>query len=107
MAETVTIPHLGGEDHEWDNKVAGKPGWYSVRMYGSNEKAKPHIRCNCGEVTGIGLHHVHADGKVTASFWHAKEPMEQQGHKMPGGGCGWHVYLILADYNDGDFPPRP
>lgn len=108
MAETVTIPHLTHEDdkQDWTSKVAGKPGWYSVRQYGSEAKAKPHIRCMCGEVTGIGLHHVHADGKVTASFHHSKETIVQQGHTM-GGGCGWHVFLILADYNDGDFPPRP
>lgn len=105
MSDTVEIPHLGGDDHAEDNKVVGKPGWYSVREYGSDKKRKPHIRCNCGEVTGIGLHHVHADGTVTASFWHAAEPMEQKGIKFPGGGCGWHVFLKLKDYNDGDFPP--
>lgn len=68
---------------------------------------KPLIKCNCGEVVGIGLHHVHADGTVTASFYHAEAPEFQHNGKTYSHppGCGWHVHLKLKDYALGDFPP--
>jgi hypothetical protein len=51
-------------------------------------------------LTCIGLHHVHADGTVTASFFHDKPEPEA---------CGWHVYLFLEGYAEEigiDFPPE-
>ena len=72
---------------------------------GETVKLKPLIKCNCGHISGIGLHHVHADGTVTASFFHDSAPHPDIGYA--GGGCGWHVWLKLLDYNEGDFPPMP
>lgn len=70
---------------------------------------KPSIKCQCGSVCNIGLHHVHADGIVTNSFFDS-----QADHFFHNGkrythapGCGWHVWLKLADYDCGDFPPVP
>jgi hypothetical protein len=51
------------------------------------------------------LHHVHADGTVTRSFFHDSAPHPEIGYA--GGGCGWHVWLKLKDYDCGDFPPEP
>lgn len=78
------------------------PCWVPVRMYKTEEKVKPYIVCNCGARCGIGLHHVHADGTVTASFWHKKG----NGRYEDPNGCEWHVHLKLLDYDWGDFPPR-
>lgn len=63
---------------------------------------KPAIRCNCQKYVGIGLHHVHADGRVTASFFHSKGTNWRIGEDPEG--CGWHVNIELADYDQGDFP---
>jgi len=68
-------------------------------------KLKPIIRCNCGRWCGIGLHHVHADGAVTASFFHSKGTNFAIGEDPYG--CGWHVFIKLLDYDGGDFPPNP
>ncbi len=84
------------------------PCWIPVTRDGKN--AKPVIRCQCGKYTGIGLHHVHADGKVTASFFHQKcLTFTHNGKEYPGdpNGCGWHVYLQLLNYDKGDFPSEP
>lgn len=75
-----------------------------------NGKAcKPRIKCICGKLCNIGLHHVHADGRVTASFYDSEESYFVEGGKryehIPG--CGWHVFLKLMDYDQGDFPPAP
>ena len=67
------------------------PCWIPTSRYDNGGPAKPLIKCECGHITGIGLHHVHADGRVTA---YTHDP-----------GCGWHVFLTLADYDKGDFPP--
>jgi hypothetical protein len=75
------------------------PCWVqNVDRDGNN--LKPVIRCNCGLYCGIGLHHVHADGTVTASFYH------KRGNTPPEdpNGCEWHVWLKLKGYNLGDFP---
>lgn len=103
---------------EWLNEenYALGPSWSPVYQNGNTLKGepekvwlKPHVRCICGTWTGIGLHHVHANGLVTASFydmeattWQANGTMHT---KEPG--CGWHVYIKLADYSYGDFPPEP
>lgn len=103
MAETVTIPKLPHEGSIWeDYPVVGKPGWFPSKD-SSGKTLKPLIRCNCGSVSGIGLHHVHADGMVTASFYHKK------GNVYPEdpNGCEWHVFLKLDDWSGEDIPPDP
>jgi hypothetical protein len=98
----IIIPRLPeGESVYKDFPVVGKPGWYKVTEYGTGRPLKPLIRCNCGHVTGIGLHHVHADGTVTASFYH------KRGTNYPEqpDGCEWHVFLTLANWDMGDIPP--
>lgn len=97
MAETVRIPRI----KDCDDFYAKSPAWSPVTD-GGGRKLKPHIRCNCGQWSGIGLHHVHADGTVTASFFHARKHEHPQGDDT---GCGWHVFLILENYDQGDFPP--
>jgi hypothetical protein len=75
------------------------PCWIPTKNQdGSN--AKPLIKCQCGRITGIGLHHVHADGTVTASFYHKRGNVPPEDTK----GCEWHVFLKLLDYDCGDFP---
>jgi hypothetical protein len=96
MAELIEIPKIyPGED--W---YAKSPGWSPVTQAG--HYLKPLIRCNCGRWSGIGLHHVHADGTVTASFYH------KRGNIYPEdpNGCEWHVFIKLKDYDLGDFPPE-
>lgn len=103
----IEIPRLDPND---EDRTPGKPGWQPLRAYGSGNPVKPLIRCNCGEFSGIGLHHVHADGRVTASFWHATAAelaAMGEGGKRFNPGCGWHVHLKLLDYDQGDFPPEP
>lgn len=93
------IPKL--EDFDAGPEFAGSPGWTQpVDMQGN--KLKPIIRCNCGWACGIGLHHVHPDGTVTASFFHSKDG--PYGDKDRG--CEWHVYLKLKDYAGGEFLPE-
>lgn len=82
--------------------VTPPPYWLSIRDT-EGKLRKPIICCKCGRHVGIGLHHVHVDGTVTASFYHLKgdiSPADPQG-------CGWHVWLKLKDYDCGDFPPEP
>ena len=101
MTETVSIPKLTHEESIWDDyPVVGKPGWYPVRDSSGNV-LKPLIRCNCGSISGIGLHHVHPDGRVTASFYH------KRGNNYPEDpkGCEWHVHLKLEDWGGQDIGP--
>lgn len=98
----VMIPKLVGDDK------TTAPGWFACRQFQTETKMKPLIRCKCGSLTGIELHHVHADGRVTASFFDNKEPTfvhKGKTYSHPPG-CGWHVYIRLADYDEGEFPPR-
>jgi hypothetical protein len=100
MAETVHIPKADTyEDGTWWQP--GHPAWMQA-VDAEGRKVKPTIRCNCGQWSGIGLHHVHADGRVTASFFHATKAQHPQGDDS---GCGWHVFLILDGYDGGEFPP--
>jgi hypothetical protein len=99
----VEIPKLADDDHQH----GGKPGWVQPvrkRDDGSYEPLKPVIRCNCGRLCGIGLHHVHADGTVTASFYHSKGTNFAIGESPDG--CGWHVFLKLLNWTGEDFPPN-
>lgn len=81
---------------------AGDPGWYQPTQDG--KLLKPTIRCNCGQFCGIALHHVHADGRVTDSFYHSRGTNYAIGECPEG--CGWHVFITLVGYKGGDFPPR-
>jgi hypothetical protein len=92
------------------------PSWIPTET-SDGKPSKPIIRCQCGSLQGIGLHHVHADGRVTASFFHAAAhelQKDAQGyffmHKgkrySTEPGCGWHVFLQLKDYDRGEFPPQ-
>jgi hypothetical protein len=89
MAETV---HLQKGDFD-----APAPCWIPIVEGDPARPAKPVIKCQCGAPTGIGLHHVHADGRVTQSFLH---------DKPAGDACGWHVFLILDGWSGQDFPPE-
>jgi hypothetical protein len=87
---------------------APAPCWIPTTT--SNGKpCKPLIKCQCGKVTGIGLHHVHADGTVTRSFFHSQASEFTEGGKtyQHEPGCGWHVHLKLKDYDCGEFVPVP
>lgn len=100
----VVIPHLHFEEFNRQDEfhTVDKPGWMeTVRRDGT--VCKPLIRCTCGVWTGIRLHHVHADGTVTASFYHKKGTNFSAGESPEG--CEWHVHLMLQDYTFGDFPP--
>lgn len=83
----VTIPKT-------NNDHTNFPCWIPVTNT-KGEERRPHVRCNCGQVTSIGNHHVHADGTVTASYFHSKE--------MPGG-CGWHEHIKFEGYNGSEWP---
>ncbi len=99
------IPKLTNDD--WGNGTVNAPGWIQpvqTQEDGSVKLLRPIIRCNCGRPCGIGLHHVHADGTVTASFFHDSTPHPEISY--PGGGCGWHVFLKLKDYDGGEFLPN-
>jgi hypothetical protein len=104
MAETVTIPRFPDGASVWqDFPVIGKPGWFRSTSFPSGATLKPLIRCNCGHVSGIALHHVHANGTVTASFYHKKGTV----YPEDPNGCEWHVLLKLADWTGEDIPPDP
>lgn len=56
------------------------------------DNIKPRVRCTCGEWVPLSrAHHVHVSGNVTPAFEHE---------------CGWDVWLMLADYNGGEFLPQ-
>ena len=90
------------------------PSWMAVQDREGNS-LKPLIRCACGKAIGLKLHHVHTDGTVTASFFHAKAEQlqrDEQGFFFTHNGkqyrtepgCGWHVFLKLSGYDGGEFP---
>lgn len=90
----MIIPRIS----DGDDDTPG-PAWAPVTN-AAGERLKPLIKCRCGWWCGIGLHHVHADGRVTASFFHTPEC-------DPGRGCGFHEFLELADYDQGEWLPEP
>lgn len=99
MAELIEIPK---GDH--DSPV---PCWIPRELVG--RKQRPFIKCNCGKICNIQLHHIHADGVVTGSFYDSKDAsFVHEGRvfqHQPG--CGWHVNLKLLDYDQGEFKPTP
>lgn len=68
------------------------PAWIPV-VDSQGRTVKPVIRCACGRLASIRLHHLHADGRVTASF------LEHS--------CGFHEFLELDGWSGGEFPPEP
>lgn len=92
----IEIPEI-----DWDDPG---PGWIPIVEAGTHKPLKPVIKCQCGVWCGIGLHHVHADGTVTASFYHAHSSTGLK-YSSPDG-CGWHVFLKLKNYTKGEFPPE-
>lgn len=84
MSDVIKIPRGC-----FDDKEDPSPCWVSIVEGDEKRPAKPGIRCKCGEYTNIALHHVHADGTVTNSFYHTN-----------GNPCGWHVFLFLEGYSE-------
>lgn len=80
-----------------------KPAWLPIQN-SAGAPLKPIIRCACGNLVGIGLHHVHADGRVTASFYHWWPPESEMGKAHQG--CGFHEMIELADWTGQEFPPE-
>lgn len=92
MSDIIEIPK-----GEYDGDVY--PCWIPIKN-SAGEKLKPLIRCKCGVVTGIGLHHVHPDGTVTNSFFHTAS----SGNDPRG--CEWHVWIKLKDWDGSEFLPN-
>lgn len=107
-SDPVLIP----ERNDYGNPHPPGPSWervYQEQADGSKKWLKPLIRCKCGSLSGIALHHVHADGRVTASYYDSEADSFEHGGKkyshIPG--CGWHVFIKLDGYDLGEFPPEP
>jgi hypothetical protein len=83
------------------------PCWIKV-VTSDGTVLKPRIKCQCGHICYIGLHHVHSDGTVTASFFDSTESSFVHNGKTYSHtpGCGFHEHLRLLDYDLGDFPPE-
>ena len=93
-------PDPGGE--RWG--AVNSPAWLQPVPHGRRE-VEPDDPLQLRPVVRIGLHYVHADGTITASFFHSKGTNFAIGEDPNG--CDWHVWLKLLDYNEGDFPPNP
>lgn len=78
------------------------PGWMQV-IDSKGKKIKPLIRCNCGKWCGIKLHHVHPDGRITASFYDADQ--FDKNKQLIYKGCGWHVYIELENWTGEEYLP--
>jgi len=100
----IEIPRIATEEDLRSGKK--EAGWWPHNWGG--KPARPIIRCICGKVCHITLHHVHVDGTVTASFFDSKDSSFVENgrtyHHTPG--CGWHVWLKLKDYDQGEFLPE-
>lgn len=82
------------------------PCWVP-RVAQTGQVLRPAIKCICGKICFIDLHHVHADGTVTASFFDstAKSFVHNGREYQHTPGCGWHVWLKLLNYDQGEFLP--
>jgi len=72
------------------------PAWLPIEQRneaGELVPSRPIIRCACGRLASIPLHHVHADGRVTASF------LEHS--------CGFHEFLELGGLRRPGVPAPP
>jgi hypothetical protein len=83
----------------YDNRAL-KPAWLAVGANADGTPHRPIIRCACGKLAGTRSHHVHADGRVTASFYHPLEGWD----KYDAPGCGFHEFLELEGYDGPEFP---
>lgn len=93
MSDVIEIPKAN-EAH------SNYPCWVNTTQTGNNgepARVRPHIICQCGKMTNIGNHHIHADGTITASYYHyyADRPEKMRG-------CGWHVYLKMIGWDGGE-----
>lgn len=90
MSNIIEIP-------KWDGDNA--PAWVETKNP-DGERVRPNIICQCGVGTDIGNHHIHADGRITTSYYHhfADRPKKMQG-------CGWHVYLKMIGWDGGEMVP--
>ncbi len=79
------------------------PAWLPIQD-SAGKLARPIIRCRCRRLMGIRLHHVHADGRVTESFYHL-HPTAEEEPRPEWRGCGFHEYLELDGYDGPEFPP--
>lgn len=70
------------------------PCWIAVKNE-SGEERRPYVKCKCGQVMGVGNHHVHANGELTRSFYHSHGPSP----------CGFHEYLIFEGYDGSEWLP--
>ena len=100
----IEISRIESEDDLRSGKK--EAGWWPHDWEGKH--ARPIIRCICGKVCHISLHHVHADGTVTASFFDSADTSFVENGKTytHSPGCGWHVWLKLKDYDQGEFLPN-
>ena len=91
----------------YDDDTA-KPAWLPIQGR-KGQPLKPIVRCACGSLVGLRAHHVHADGRVTASFYHWWPPDSEMGRSHQG--CGFHEFLELEGYTTDpqyaglEFPP--
>lgn len=92
MSDLVHLPR--GHFNDNNDLV---PCWIATTTGSPPQPSRPIIRCQCGMVLTIELHHVHADGRVTNSFYHRRPTPEA---------CGWHVYLVLDDWIGLEFLPE-
>jgi hypothetical protein len=92
MDRVIEIP-------KWDGSEEMQPAWADT-FDAAHNRVRPHIRCNCGKVTNIGNHHIHADGTITASYYHY---YQDRPPKMQG--CGWHVFLRMVGWTGGELLP--
>ena len=86
----VVLPKLEPSALDGDVPQSGAPGWFPTTRQG-DRAARPFIRCDCGALIGIQNHHIHPDGRVTASLLHQD--------------CGWHVFVTLADWDGRELVP--
>lgn len=91
-AQPILVPRMDDDEKGWDHTTPG-PAWLPTVGQDQTPR-KPLLKCKCGVVSGIGLHHVAADGTVMNSI-HCTHC------------CGWHVYVKLLNYDQGEFQREP
>ena len=97
MSNLIEIPKANKiEEYPYADNF---PCWLPVQDKDENI-VRPMIICNCGVYTGVNAHHIHKDGRITASYYH---PKEVNGYPN---GCGWHVFLKMKDWIGLEFLPH-